>query len=70
MKTAIPYGLGLRLKRICSRVEDYTKHRDNFKTRLKERGYPTPLVEKELRKVDRVKTNKICGDKKNRDKKQ
>ncbi|KAH3862220.1 hypothetical protein DPMN_025186 [Dreissena polymorpha] len=30
-KKAIPYGLGVRLKRIFSEETDYTKHRDEIK---------------------------------------
>ena len=67
MIKAIPYGLGLRLKRICTREEDYRKHRDNLKARLVERGYPTSLVEKELKKVDRAKRDNILKGKRNRD---
>ena len=67
MKKAIPYGLGLRMKRICTREDDYKKHRGNLKGRLLERGYPDSLVERELRKVDKVKRDTILTSRKNRD---
>ena len=32
---AIPYGLGLRIKRICNKEEDYQHHRMQLKGQLK-----------------------------------
>ena len=39
VKRAIPYGLGIRMKRICSKTEDNEKHRQELKTQLRKRGY-------------------------------
>ena len=33
-KKAIPYGLGIRLKRICSDIESYVKDRKTLKEHL------------------------------------
>ncbi|XP_052212148.1 uncharacterized protein LOC127831197 [Dreissena polymorpha] len=54
-KKAIPYGLGVRLKRICSEETDYKKHRDEIKEQLLKRGYNGQFVETELKKVDSKK---------------
>ena len=39
VKTAIPYGLGIRAKRICSKDEDYSVRRREIKTHLLKRIY-------------------------------
>jgi hypothetical protein len=39
VKTAIPYGLGIRAKRICSKDEDYSVRRTEIKTHLLKRIY-------------------------------
>ena len=51
-KRAIPYGLGLRVKRICSHDSGYQQHRADIKRHLKSRGYNEKFVESELCKVD------------------
>lgn len=53
-KSSIPYGLGLRIKRICSEKGTYEKHRTDLKTNLVRRGYTDKFIEKELRKVDKI----------------
>ena len=54
VKTAIPYGLGIRAKRICSEYEDYSVPRTEIKTQLRKRGYTNDMVEKQLKKVDNL----------------
>ena len=54
VKRAIPRGLGVRLKRICSDQKDYRYHRDRLANRLSERGYPGKEVSSELAKVDQM----------------
>ena len=51
-KKAIPYGLGVRVKRICAEEGNYRKHRDAVKDHLVNRGYEGAFVENELTKVD------------------
>ena len=51
-KKAIPYGLGVRAKRICCEDASYQHHRSNIKSQLQQRGYDERLMEKELQKVD------------------
>ena len=62
-KKAVPYGLGLRLKRICQREGDYRRHRERLKARLVEREYPASFVERQLQKVDKVSTEKLLSKK-------
>ncbi|XP_062579651.1 uncharacterized protein LOC134241631 [Saccostrea cucullata] len=38
-KSSIPYGLGLRARRICSTEENYQSQRDKVKKNLRKRGY-------------------------------
>jgi len=58
-KKAVPFGLGMRMKRICTREEDFRRHRGDLKARLIEREYPAFLVEQELRKVDNVSRDQL-----------
>ena len=51
-KKAIPYGLGVRVMRICSEEGNYRQHREAVKDHLVNRGYEGAFVEKELTKVD------------------
>ncbi|MGH0131312.1 UNVERIFIED_CONTAM: hypothetical protein FKN15_045536 [Acipenser sinensis] len=67
-KRAIPKGLGIRIRRICSKESDYVKQRNVLKTNLKKRGYKERIIETELRKVDKLKRDDLL-DYKNRDKK-
>ncbi|MES9884726.1 MAG: GIY-YIG nuclease family protein [Sedimenticola sp.] len=53
-KTAIPYGLGLRLKRICSEESSFQQQSAVLKTRLQKRGYGSKVINNEFRKVNRV----------------
>ncbi|XP_052233168.1 uncharacterized protein LOC127845994 [Dreissena polymorpha] len=62
-KKAIPYGLGVRLKRICSEETDYKKHRDEIKEQLQKRGYNGRFVETELKKVDNKKRENLLHTK-------
>ena len=53
-KKAIPYGLGIRAKRICSKEEDYLKNRTELKGQLRKRGYSGRFIEAQLKKVDKM----------------
>ena len=50
VKKAIHYGLEVRLKRICSKEEDYSSsHRQQLKKKLRKRGYSSKCVKKQLK---------------------
>jgi len=58
-KKAIPYGLGVRAKRICADDASYRQHRGSIKSQLKQRGYDECFVEGELKKVDRKQRDEL-----------
>ena len=47
IKKILTYRLGLRLKRICSKEEDYIKHRMELKSHLRKRGYSGKNIERQ-----------------------
>jgi hypothetical protein len=51
-KKGLAYGLGLRIRRICGREEDYQRRRRDLKTQLRKRGYSGRHIEGQLRRVD------------------
>ena len=61
MKPAIPYGLGIRLRRICSDDKSYDGNRKALKEQLYKRGYKksTSEVEKQLKKVDSLERDDL-----------
>ena len=44
-KDSIPYSQFLRVRRICSRIEDYEQNAMKLSIHFKRRGYPTSLIE-------------------------
>ena len=64
VKTAIPYGLGIRVKRICSEDTDYISRRSEIKMHLDKRGYPDSLIEDQLQKVDKLERKSLLKYKK------
>ena len=61
VKKAIPYGLGVRIKRICSEEKDYRVHRAELKGQLRRRGYSGKFLEGELQKVDKLKREDLLA---------
>ena len=59
VKKSLPYGLGIRLRRICSRDSDYIKRRGELKSYLRKRGYSSKFIETQLTKVDRLKRSDL-----------
>ena len=51
-KHAIPYGLGIRDRRICSSDEDYNVQKRKIAQHLKNRGYKYRSVKDVLDRVD------------------
>ncbi|MCG7879722.1 MAG: GIY-YIG nuclease family protein [Candidatus Thiodiazotropha endolucinida] len=51
-KNAIPFGLGIRAKRICSAEKDYRMRRNEISDHLQRRGYRKERVEHQLERVD------------------
>ena len=53
-KNAVPYGLGIRIKRICQNEDDYQTRRKELKAQLRKRGYSGKHIEGQLRRVDTI----------------
>jgi hypothetical protein len=51
-KKGMPYGLGVTIKRICQKKEDYETNMKTLKTQLRKRGYSGKTVDQQLNKVD------------------
>ena len=58
-KKAIPYGLGIRAKRICSTEEAYSENRWRITQHLRNRGYKRSEITKSLSKVDILDRQKL-----------
>ena len=52
---SLPYGLGIRIRRISSRESDYVSRRKEFKSYIRKRGYSSRFIEGQLEKVDKMK---------------
>ena len=48
----IPYGVALRLKRICSTEEEFSKKSIEYKNHLLARGYKRKKVKKQFQKAN------------------
>ena len=51
-KRAIPYGLGVRIKRICSDTTKYSERRKELCEQLRCRGYNENQVDAQLKRID------------------
>ena len=67
-KKGLAYGLGLRIKRICEKEEDYRKHRQDLKIQLQRRGYSGKLIESQLGKVDKLVRSDLLNSSRKKDK--
>ena len=47
-KKAVPYGLGIRIRRICQNEVDYQARRKELKMQLRRRGYSGKHIEGQL----------------------
>lgn len=59
VKKAIPYGLALRLRRICENEDDYQKHRQELKLQLRKRGYNGKFIENQLKRADNLNRKEL-----------
>ena len=57
-KRSIVYSQLLRVSRICSRENDFNRHKYNMKIWFKKRGYPGNITENEMKKVKFPPCNK------------
>ena len=61
VKKSLPYGLGIRIGRICSRESDYVSRRKELKSYLRKRGYSSRFIEGQLEKVDKMKRSDLLS---------
>lgn len=54
VKEWIPYGLGIRLKRICSEEKDYESRKTDLTEHIRKRVYKTNNIGEQLEKVDKL----------------
>ena len=54
LKKSILYSQALRIKRICSTFEEYTKHSQDLIKRSVEKGYNESTVRKQIERVDHL----------------
>ena len=59
VKKAIPYSLGMRIKRICTKEDDYRRLRGELKHQLRKRGYCGKFIEGQLQRVYNLSREKI-----------
>ena len=64
-KKAIPYGLGIRAKRICSSNKQYQANRSTIANNLTKRGYKFSEMDKVLGKVDVMERKNLLSYRKN-----
>jgi len=64
LKKSIPYSQALRIKRICSTKEEFSKECNTLKEKLLERGYDQNLIENQINKVDAFDRNQLLTKKK------
>ena len=50
-KKGLPYGQFLRIRRICSRIEDFHRHCVNKAALLRQKGYPQSLIDEAYTKA-------------------
>ena len=62
VKKGLPFGQFLRINRNCTLPEKYTKHRDNLKGYLTNRGYPNQLVDTAALKCSNIARNTLLTD--------
>ena len=67
-KKSLAYGLGIRIRRICERDDDYFKHRSDLKKQLRKQGYSGKLIEQQLQKVDKMDRGKLLENRNKKNK--
>jgi hypothetical protein len=62
-KDSIPFGQFLRIRRICSKLEDFDKHALEFSQHFLRRNYPLHLIEEALIKARRLNRDELLQKK-------
>ncbi|XP_078504418.1 uncharacterized protein LOC144762977 [Lissotriton helveticus] len=64
-KDNVPFGEFLRLRRNCTNLDDFYRHAENTKTKLKNRGYPNKLIKHALKRARFYDRQPVGSTKKN-----
>ena len=67
-KNAVPYGLGIRIKRICQTEALYQSMRKELNSQLRQRGYSGKHIERQLKKVDDIPREQLLQYKEKKNK--
>ena len=67
-KKAVPYGLGIRIGRICQNEVDYQARRKELKMQIRRRGYSGKHIEGHLRRIDAIPREQLLRYKEKNDK--
>ena len=66
-KASLPYGLALRIKRICSDTTDFKKHCEKLVTLLRKRGFKLGLIKEGVRKASLLNRSELLKPNEERD---
>ena len=66
-KANLPYGLALRIRRICSSATDFKKHCKELSARLRQRGYKLGLIKDGIRKASALSREDLLYSQQQRD---
>ena len=62
-KASLPYGLALRIKRICSNQGDFKRHCEKLIIHLRKRGFKLGLIKEGIRKASQMKREDLLTPK-------
>ena len=65
-KKGLAFGLGLRLKRICEKPQDYEYQRRILIKKLRQRGYSGKTINSQMAKVDKLDRGELLKKRKRR----
>ena len=63
LKDSIPYSQALRIKRICSTIQEFNKHSDNLLKRFVERGYKEFFIKEQIKRVEYLNRDSLLEEK-------
>ena len=67
-KASLPFGLALRIKRICSNAEDFKRHCNTLIIHLRKRGFKLGLIKDAIKKASALKREDLLAPTEDRQK--
>ena len=61
LKKSIPYSQALRIKLVCSTLDEYKKHSNELVNRFVEEGYKENIIWKQTEKVDNLERSTLLN---------